>query len=107
VRVADSHTEAMIQLGAVENHLSRMHRFHGGERDRKVAGVLDVDHQLGPTAWCDRPNGAELFATIRNERLKPYFDALVHNSLLALLSSRNALEFSTIDSIWLVALTII
>src|SRR6266446_6483780 len=65
-----------------------MHRLHGVERDGEVAGVLNVDHQLRPTARRDLANGAELFATIRYERLESYFNLLLHDVLLAVINLR-------------------
>jgi hypothetical protein len=82
VRVANSPPQAMIQLGAVKDYLSRMHGFYGVERDCEVASVLDVDHKLGPSAWSDSSHCSEFFATIRYEGLESHFDLLPHGSLL-------------------------
>src|SRR5437016_2211177 len=58
-----------------------MHRLHGVERDCEVAGVLDIDHQLGPAAWRDLANGTELFAAVRHERLESHLNLLLHDFL--------------------------
>src|SRR6267142_6360161 len=88
MRVTDSMTEMAIQLGAFENHLSRMHRFHSIERDRKITCVLDVDQELRAAIGRHRADRAKLFAAIRYKGLETNFDVLLHDSLLAVITTR-------------------
>src|SRR5205807_1617046 len=67
-----------------ENHLFRMHRFHGVERDCEVAGVLDVDQKFGPALRLDRSHRAELLCTIGYKGLEPHLDFLFHDCSLEL-----------------------
>jgi hypothetical protein len=62
--MANGSPKPIIQLGAVENRLFRMDRFHGIEWNYEVAGVLDVDYKLGPAARSHCSYGTEFFATI-------------------------------------------
>jgi hypothetical protein len=62
--MANGSPKPIIELGAVENHLFKMDRFHGIEWDYEVAGVLDVDYKLGPAVRSNYSYGTEFFAVI-------------------------------------------
>lgn len=80
--VADRATQPMIEFGAVQDDLFRMHRFDGVDRDREITGVLDVDNEFRPATWCNLPHGAELLATIGSEGLKTDFNFFLHDGFL-------------------------
>ncbi|MGH7780357.1 MAG: hypothetical protein ACREQR_11075 [Candidatus Binataceae bacterium] len=80
--MADRVAQLKIQLGAVEDHLFRMHRFDCVQRYREFARVLDVDHELRAAIRFDRADRAEFLAAIGNEGLETYFDFLLHDLLL-------------------------
>ena len=75
MRMADRLSQTPIEFAAVEDHFLRMHRLNRVERHRKVAGILDVDHKF---LRRNLPHRAKLLATIRSERLKPYFNFFLH-----------------------------
>src|SRR5215469_3036692 len=56
-----------------------MHRLDRGERNNKVAGVLDVHDELGATLRGHLTNRAKFLAPVGNEGLKPYLDLLLHD----------------------------
>ena len=82
MRMPDRMAKLAIELGAVQDYLLGMHRFDGAERHREVAGILDVDDQLGPAARGDLPNGAELLASVGNKSLEPNFNFFLHDVFL-------------------------
>ena len=83
----DRMSKLAIELGAVQHNLLRMHRFNCAQGDSEVAGILDVDHQLGPPARRNLANGAELLTTVGNKSLESNFNFFLHVLLLRRLSA--------------------
>src|SRR5262245_33973530 len=76
VRVPDGFTQALVELGPVENDFLCVHRGDRGERNGKVAGVLHVDHQLTAAVPRNLPNGAKGLVMVGDEDFEAFLDRI-------------------------------
>src|SRR5262245_52186 len=76
MRVPDGFTQALVELGPVENDFLCVHRGDGGERNGKVAGVLHVDHQLPAAVPRNLPNGAKGLVMLGDEDFEAFLDRI-------------------------------
>src|ERR1700689_442308 len=82
VGVADCVAQLAVELGAVQHDFLGMHRIDGAERDGKVAGILDIDDQLGASAGRDLADGAEILAAVGNKCLESNLNFFLHELFL-------------------------
>ena len=79
VGVGDGCAQALVELGRVKHDLLAMHGGNRAERHDVLAGVLDVDHQLGAPVGRDPTDGTEGFARLGCEDLGSLPDRLLRH----------------------------
>src|SRR6188508_919892 len=83
MRVPDRPPQLPIELVAVDDDLLRMDGLDRGERDREIAGILDVDDQFRPPVRADLANGTEGLVVVGDEHLEALLDWFIgHRRLL-------------------------
>src|SRR6185295_13091678 len=83
MRVPDRPAQLPIELVAVDDDLLGMDGLDRAERDREIAGILDVDDQFRSPVGPDLANSTEGLVVIRDEHLEALLDWLIgHRRLL-------------------------
>src|SRR5262245_22657805 len=75
--VSDGGAQALVELGRVQDDLLAVHGGNRAERHDVLAGILDVDHQLGAPVWSDPTDRTEGLARLGCENLVSLPDRLL------------------------------
>jgi len=76
--VADRHTQAPVEPGAIQDYFAGMDGLNRVERNGKIASVLDVDDDFRAAMRGHLTDRAKVFAAVRRKRLKANFDFICH-----------------------------
>jgi hypothetical protein len=79
--MADGAAKFVIELRTIEDDLFRMDRFHRAYWNRKVAGILDIDDNLGTALRGNDADRAEFLTSIGSESLKSHFNFFLHKNI--------------------------
>ena len=76
--MADRHTEAPVEPGAMQDYFAGVNGLNRVERNGKIASVFDVDDDFRAAMRGHLTDRAKFLAAVRRKRLKANFDFICH-----------------------------